>query len=137
MEFVFQKFLFSGVCLVRSLSRQEFVLSEVCLSGVCLFRSLSFRSLSFRSLSWRPNILSNDHATSSSSATKLQGYIKEPDILSSRIITTGSIEFSLVLHFSARDLCMLYNKWIFIFVNFYNNSRFLFLSRNAALIYFL
>ncbi len=28
MEFVFQKFLFSGVCLVRSLSRQEFVFQE-------------------------------------------------------------------------------------------------------------
>ena len=28
MEFVFQKFLFSGVCLVRSLSCQEFVLQE-------------------------------------------------------------------------------------------------------------
>ena len=41
MEFVFQNFLFSGVCLVRSLSRQEFVFqkfvfSGVCLSGVCL-----------------------------------------------------------------------------------------------------
>ena len=41
LEFVFQKFLFSGVCLVRSLSRQEFVFQEyvfsgVCLSGVCL-----------------------------------------------------------------------------------------------------
>ena len=41
MEFVFQNFLFSGVCLVRSLSRQEFVFQEfvfsgVCLSGVCL-----------------------------------------------------------------------------------------------------
>ena len=35
MEFVFQKFLFSGVCLVRT-------------SGVCLVRSLSFRSLSFQ-----------------------------------------------------------------------------------------
>jgi len=28
IEFVFQKFLFSGVCLVRSLSRQEFVFPE-------------------------------------------------------------------------------------------------------------
>jgi len=28
MEFVFQNFLFSGVCLVRSLSRQEFVFQE-------------------------------------------------------------------------------------------------------------
>ena len=28
MEFVFQKFLFSGVCLVRSLSFQEFVFQE-------------------------------------------------------------------------------------------------------------
>ena len=28
LEFVFQKFLFSGVCLVRSLSRQEFVFPE-------------------------------------------------------------------------------------------------------------
>ena len=53
MEVVFQNFLFSGVFLVRSLSRQEFVSSGVCLSGVCLFRSLSFRSLSFRSLSFR------------------------------------------------------------------------------------
>ena len=40
LEFVFHKFLFSGVCLVRSLSfrslsRQEFVSSGVCLSGVC------------------------------------------------------------------------------------------------------
>ena len=46
MEFVFQKFLFSGVCLVRSLSFQEFVFQEfvfsgVCLSGFCIFRSLS------------------------------------------------------------------------------------------------
>ena len=28
IEFVFQKFLFSGVCLVRSLSRQAFVFPE-------------------------------------------------------------------------------------------------------------
>ena len=28
IEFVFQKFLFSGVCLVRSLSCQEFVFQE-------------------------------------------------------------------------------------------------------------
>ena len=46
MEFVFQKFLFSGVCLVRSLSFrslsfQEFVFSGVCLSGACLSVCLS------------------------------------------------------------------------------------------------
>jgi len=39
--FFFQEFVSSGVCLVRSLSRQEFVFQEflfsgVCLSGVCL-----------------------------------------------------------------------------------------------------
>ena len=40
--FYFQEFVSSGVCLVRSLSRQEFVFQEfvfsgVCLSGVCHF----------------------------------------------------------------------------------------------------
>ena len=67
VEFVFQKFLFSGVCLVRSLSCQVCLsgvwisgvcllgvwISGVCLSGVRTFRSLSFRSLSFRSLSFK------------------------------------------------------------------------------------
>ena len=57
LEFVFHKFLFSGVCLVRSLSRQEFGSSGVCLFRSLSFRSLSFRSLSFRSLSRRPFLI--------------------------------------------------------------------------------
>ena len=63
-EFVLQEFVFSGVCLFRSLSFRSLFFS-----GVCLFRSFSFRSLSiqefvflgvflFRSLSFHEFVFS-------------------------------------------------------------------------------